>query len=92
MAIIYPKEEFRLNDNVPFSEREVYNKLRTLSNDYVIFHSVNWVKKNKYQAFTWYENDFLIIHKSLGILVMEVKGGSISFRDGLFIQTNTKTN
>ena len=91
MAIIYPKEEFRLNDSVPFSEREVYNKLRNLSSDYVIFHSVQWVNKHKNQPFTWYENDFLIIHKKLGILVLEVKGGEISFRQGLFIQKNSET-
>lgn len=89
MALIYPKEERFLNDDVPFSEREIYKKLSRLSNDFVIFHSVQWVKKNSEKPFTWYENDFLVIHKKYGILVLEVKGGIISFKDGLFCQTNS---
>lgn len=46
MAIMFPKEEKYLNDKLPFSEREVYRVLSSLSDDYVIFHSVQWVNKN----------------------------------------------
>lgn len=58
MAIMFPKEEKYLNDKLPFSEREVYRVLSSLSDDYVIFHSVQWVNKKYSSQFTWYENDF----------------------------------
>lgn len=89
---MFPKEEKYLNDKLPFSEREVYRVLSNLSNEYVIFHSIQRVKKNNYTPFTWYENDFLILNKKYGILVLEVKGGLISFKDDLVLQTNTSTH
>lgn len=91
-AIMFPKEEKYLSEKLPYSEREVYRALSTLPKDYVIFHSVRWVNKNNYKPFTWYENDFVILHKKYGILVLEVKGGLISFGGGLVMQTNTETN
>lgn len=92
MAIMFPKEEKYLNDKLPFSEREVYRVLSSLSDDYVIFHFVQWVNKKYSSQFTWYENDFLLLNKKYGILVLEVKGGLISFSDGLIIQKNTSNN
>ena len=42
--------------------------------------------------FTWYENDFLILNHKYGILVLEVKGGLISCKNGLIHQENTVTH
>lgn len=88
-AMIYPQKE-NITD-LPYSEKSVYDFLSSLSDSYVIFHSVQWVKKSNKWKSTWKENDFLILHKRLGALVLEVKGGDISFKDGVFHQMNSAT-
>ena len=89
MAYLYPS--IREKINAPTSEQLVYDELKTLPNEYTIFHSVQWVKKNINRNFTWYENDFIILHKDYGMLVLEVKGGHCYFQDGLMHQENTIT-
>ena len=78
--------------DLPFSEREVYEFLEKLGDNYVVFHSVQWMKRSNKWKSTWKENDFLILHKKFGALVLEVKGGDIVYRDGAFRQINTATN
>lgn len=77
--------------NAPTAEQLVYDELKKLPNDYIIFHSVQWVRKNLNRNFTWYENDYLIFHKDYGILLLEVKGGHCYFKDSLMYQQNTVT-
>lgn len=89
-AMMYPQKE-NITD-LPFSEREVYEFLEKLDDGYVIFHSVQWIKRSNKWKFTWKENDFLILHKKFGALVLEVKGGNIIYRDGAFNQINQATN
>ena len=89
-AIMYPQKE-DITD-LPFSEREVYDFLEKLGDGYIIFHSVQWVKRSNKWRSTWKENDFLILHRKLGALVLEVKGGDISYSDGSFKQVNQATN
>lgn len=89
-AMMYPQKE-DITD-LPFSEREVYEFLEKLGDGYVIFHSVQWMKRSNKWKSTWKENDFLILHKKLGALVLEVKGGDIVYRDGAFNQINQATN
>lgn len=88
-ATIYPNKE-DISD-MPLSEKKVYELLRGLSENFIIFHSVQWVKRGHKWKSTWKENDFLILNKKLGMLVLEVKGGKIEYKDGLFHQTNTLT-
>lgn len=76
MAIMYPQIREKLEG--AYAEQKIYDALSSLPNDFIIFHSVNWVRKNVSHEFTWYENDFLILHPKFGILVLEVKGGIIS--------------
>ncbi|MEE1173209.1 MAG: NERD domain-containing protein [Ruminococcus sp.] len=90
MAIIYPK--IREKISASYAEQKVYEALCGLSNDFIVFHSVNWVKKNFSRSFTWYENDFLLLNRKYGLLVLEVKGGIISCVDGLIHQENTATH
>lgn len=78
--------------NLPHSEQMVYEYLENLGDGFVIFHSVQWMKRNNKWKTTWKENDFLILHKKLGALVLEVKGGDIVYNNGVFHQTNTATN
>lgn len=86
---MYPRAIERIN--APYSEEQVYKALAKLNDTYIIFHSVQWVKRNLSKSFTWYENDFLILSKKYGILVLEVKGGRIYFKDGIFHQVNLDT-
>lgn len=89
MAYMYPR--IREKISAPTAEQLVYDELKKLPNDYIIFHSVQWVRKNLNRNFTWYENDYLIFHKDYGILLLEVKGGHCYFKDGLMHQQNTVT-
>ena len=86
---IFPKKEFI--DEMPYAERVVYDYLSKLDDSFHVFYSIHWVKKNNKWNYTWKENDFLILNKKLGALVLEVKGGNIS-SDGLNLyQKNTET-
>ena len=89
MAHMYPSKE-DLSD-VPFSELRVYELLSSLDNGFTVFHSVQWVKRGSKWKSTWKENDFLILHKKLGGLVLEVKGGNIECHGGVFHQKNSAT-
>lgn len=89
MANIYPiKEDL---EEVPYSEIRVYELLEKLGNTFTIFHSVQWAKKNNKWKTTWKENDFLILNPKLGAIVLEVKGGDIVCKNGVFHQINTST-
>ena len=89
MANIYPiKEDL---SEVPFAELKVYEALEKLGKNFYIFHSVQWLKKTKKWAATWKENDFLIINRNLGALVLEIKGGDIEYTGTVFHQINTQT-
>lgn len=88
-AMMYPQKE-DITD-LPFSERAVYEFLEKLGDGYVIFHSVQWMKRSNKWKSTWKENDFLILHRKLGALVLEVKGGDIAYRSGAFNQINQAT-
>ena len=86
---IFPKKEFL--DEMPYAERVVYDFMANLDNSFHIFYSVRWVKPKRNKNYIWKENDFLILSKTLGALVLEVKGGDIT-SDGLNIyQTNKDT-
>ncbi len=89
MAHIFPSKEDL--DDIPYSERIVYDQLSKLPDVFYIFHSVRWNKQSSRFSSTWKENDFLILHKKLGGLVLEVKGGDIEYKNGVFFQINSKT-
>lgn len=90
MAQIYPQKE-DLTD-VPYSELRVYENLSELGSGFYVFHSVQWVKRGSKWKSTWKENDFLILNKKLGALVLEVKGGEIECHGTVFHQINTVTH
>ena len=43
-AMMFPQKE-DITD-LPFSEREVYEFLEKLGDNYVVFHSVQWMKRS----------------------------------------------
>ena len=88
MAIFIPNikpEDF----NNSYGEKKVYESLRTLSDQYTVFYSLNWVGINEKRTIG--EADFVIIHPIKGIIVIEVKSGEIEYKDCEWIQTNTKS-
>lgn len=90
MAQIYPQKEDLTE--VPYSEFRVYEVLEQLPDTFYVFHSVQWIKRGSKWKSTWKENDFLILNKSLGALVLEVKGGEIECHGGVFHQINSQTH
>lgn len=88
-AKIYPAKQYIAG--MQKSEELVYDALSKLDDDYVIFYSVHWLLNNRKFACTWKENDFVIFHRKYGGLILEVKGGGISFKDGCLFQINRKT-
>ena len=81
MAIMIPDKPM---DNGSPGENKVYHTLKEkLSDDWTVIHSFRWVKYNpikgrKAQG----EGDFVIFNRKYGILVLEVKGGGISYSRG----------
>ncbi len=80
MTNIYPNElpiEVQ-NDPRREGERIVFKKLKQLEANFEIFYSVDWTSKSKKN---WPrrdgECDFIILHKDLGIICFEVKGGNV---------------
>lgn len=75
--------------NNSYGEMKVYEALRTLSDQYTVFYSLSWVGINEKRTIG--EADFVIMHPAKGIFVIEVKSGEIEYKNGEWIQTNTKS-
>lgn len=64
----------RAPEDKPFGERTVHEQLRLgLDDQFTVFYSVAWHGRGQHADG---EADFLVAHPSLGLLVIEVKGGS----------------
>ncbi len=62
------------------AEIKLFSVLReALDDSFTVFHSFDLLVQNKQGKFIDGEIDFLIFHSELGFLVLEVKGGSISY-------------
>lgn len=88
MAVFIPSvkpEDF----NNSYGEMKVYEALRSLSDQYTVFYSLSWVGVNEKRTIG--EADFVIAHPSKGIFVIEVKSGEIEYKNGEWIQTNTRS-
>ena len=73
-----------------YGEYQIYKALSQLSDDYIVFYSLHWNKKEKNMV-SWGESDFTIFHPKRGILVVEVKSGEIYCKNGEWSQVNTRT-
>lgn len=88
MAVFIPSskpEDF----NNSYGEMKVYEALRSLSDQYVVFYSLSWVGINENRTIG--EADFVVLHPDKGVLVIEVKSGEIEYKNGEWIQTNTRS-
>lgn len=71
----------------PMSERVVFDAIRkNLSDGWCVFHSFDYVTRDLARKRWDGEIDFLLYHPEKGLLVLEVKGGNISHRDGQWFQ------
>lgn len=79
MAKMYPEYSIEEQRFKHHSEKTVFEILRDkLPADFIVIHSVNWIT-NAINNRTDGEADFLIIHPRIGLLILEVKAGRISF-------------
>ena len=88
MAKMYPS--VIAPDVVSEAEKTLYSLFASqLPNDYMVFHSVAWQSRNQIYGTRDGEADFVIIHPRLGILVLEVKGGTIDYdgENGVWLQS-----
>lgn len=76
MARIVPNlTDDKLSELQSMAEAEVYRKCRTLDAEFVVLFSVPWINVTAYGTPRDGETDFIVFHKTRGILVIEVKGG-----------------
>ena len=78
MAQMYPE---KINPQTKSrAERVLYDAFTEhLNNSYVVFHQVAWQSLDDQRRPRDGEADFVIAHPSDGVLVLEVKGGGISY-------------
>lgn len=92
MARMFPSD---INsETVTDSEMDVFYALREgLDDSYTVFHSYNILSRNFKGSLIDGEIDFLIFSPRYGILVLEVKGGSIRYEPekDLWFQNNAPT-
>ena len=71
----------------PMSERIVFDAIKkNLSDEWRVFHSFDYVTRDLNRKRWDGEIDFLLYHPEKGMLVIEVKGGAISYRNGQWYQ------
>ena len=89
MARIFP--ELETNFNGSYGEKQVFDAFKNLPDDWYIFHSIKWSERRKTGYVTWGEADFIVLNKRFGMLVLEIKSGIISCKDGIFRQKRIDT-
>lgn len=80
-------EEIDFNNST--GEEELYNEFLNLSDDFIIFHSLDWMSKNN-NHLQFGEADFIIFNKNYGVISLEVKHGGIMGESGRIMQINRK--
>jgi Nuclease-related domain/UvrD-like helicase C-terminal domain/AAA domain len=61
----------------------------TLGDDWEVFHSVGWIRRDAAVGATDGEIDFVLAHPGLGIVCLEVKGGDLECRHGEWLRKST---
>ena len=71
----------------PMSERTVFDAInKNLSDEWYVFHSFDYVARGLCRKRWDGEIDFLLYHPEKGFLILEVKGGAVSCRNGQWFQ------
>lgn len=90
MARIIPEKVMYFNTS--YGEKQVYDALKLLPDDYIVFYSTQWQQRDRRNNIVWGESDFTILHPRKGIIVIEVKSGKITCKDGKWYQTRLDNN
>ena len=84
MAQMFPpipdEEEFPYNNG----EKEIYEALKKLDKDYMVFHSFRLLNIDERNALHESEEDFVIFHPNKGLLCIEAKAGSPYCENGVW--------
>lgn len=98
MAIMIPGSETLDDFNFSGGELRLHEVFAQLPDDYYIFHSTSWNEKRRRNEFSrktyvqWGEADFTLFHPQYGVIVFEVKDGTIAYsQDRGWTQTNRQT-
>ena len=87
MALMHPRTLLADDVKSP-AEVKVFGLLRDqLDDDWHVFHSVSWVRRDRDEGALDGEIDFVLAHPEKGIVVLEVKGGDIDCRFGEWSRT-----
>lgn len=89
MAKIYPEISNDFHNSL--GEFKIFEALKKMSDEWNVYYSVNWHKRENNGRVRWGEADFLIFNPKKGILVIEVKSGGIKFKNGKWIQRRLDT-
>jgi hypothetical protein len=73
------------------AERDVWYQLAKFPDDVVVFHSYHWTGEAGSRDLEG-EIDFVMIDPAFGVMVIEVKGGAISHRNGRWLQGRKGTS
>lgn len=92
MARMIPDNPMADEFNNSYGEKQVYEALRNLPPEYVVFHSIHWQKRKVSGNVVWGESDFTVFHPLRGLIVIEVKSGGIRHDDDGWHQKNTLTS
>ena len=80
MARVFPQlNETELNRLKSNAERKVYHCCAELNSELIVVFSFPWIKLTSFGTRRDGETDFLLFHKTKGILSVEVKGGGVAF-------------
>ena len=94
MSRLFPSRlpQSALEDPLRKAECRLYTALEAqLGDDYRVFYSVTWLSKERGHTPRDNEADFVIVHETRGIVVLEVKGGQIAFDAGKRQWTSNST-
>lgn len=71
------------------AERDCYEALMKLPESYTVIHSFRWSNpRSHFKLKRNGEADFVVVHPNKGFIVIEVKAGHISYKDGSFYYQN----
>lgn len=81
---LHPREEPR--PTASHAERDVWRAFSRCALPLTVFHSLRLRTKAGWEG----EGDFVVCDPAVGLLVLEVKGGAITLRDGHWFQNGRK--
>jgi hypothetical protein len=76
MAKTFPEKFPHSDDEKRWAEQQVFDKLKTLDDQWMVFYSVAW-QSERFGKEGDGEADFVLVHPEKGIFTVEVKGGSL---------------